>query len=60
VAGSTSEISGPLSYLVRMVGFKFDENLNMRLGEETKGYQVEYHRMERVRVDKKIFRAPRW
>jgi hypothetical protein len=43
-----------------MVGFKVDENLNMRLGEETKGHQVEYHRMGRVRVDKKIFRAPQW
>jgi hypothetical protein len=59
VAGSTREISGMWSYLVRMVGFKVDENLNMRLGEETKGRQVEYHRMGRVRVDKKIFRAPR-
>jgi hypothetical protein len=43
-----------------MVGFKVDENLNMRLGEETKGHQVEYHWMGRVRVDKKIFRALRW
>jgi hypothetical protein len=24
-----------------MVGFKVDENLNLRLGEETKGEQVE-------------------
>jgi hypothetical protein len=40
-----------------MVGFKVDENLNMRLGEETKGRQVEYHRMGRVRVGKKIFGA---
>jgi hypothetical protein len=46
--------------LVRMVGFKVDENLNMRLGEETKGCQVEYHRMGRVRVDKKIFGALWW
>jgi hypothetical protein len=43
-----------------MVGFKVDENLNMRLGEETKGRQVEYHRMGRVRVGKKIFGAPLW
>jgi hypothetical protein len=43
-----------------MVGFKVDENLNMRLSEKTKGRQVEYHRMGRVRVDKKIFGAPRW
>jgi hypothetical protein len=47
-------------YLVRMVGFEVDENLNMRLSEETKGHQVEYHQMGRVRVDKKIFRAPQW
>jgi hypothetical protein len=31
----------------------------MRLGKESKGCQVEYHRMGRVRVDKKIFMAPR-
>jgi hypothetical protein len=46
--------------LVRVVGYNVDENLNMRLGEETKGLQEEYHRMGRVRVDKKIFGAPRW
>jgi hypothetical protein len=33
---------------------------NLRLGEETKGLQVEYYWMGRVRVDKKIFGAPRW
>jgi hypothetical protein len=43
-----------------MVGFKVDENLNMRLGKETKDCQVEYHRMRRVRVNKKIFGAPQW
>jgi hypothetical protein len=43
-----------------MVGFKVDENLNMRLGEETKGRQVEYQWMGRVRVDNKIFGAPWW
>jgi hypothetical protein len=32
----------------------------LRLDEETKGRQVEYHRMERVRVNKMIFGAPRW
>jgi hypothetical protein len=32
----------------------------MRLGEETKGRQVEYHRMGRVKVDKKIFGALWW
>jgi hypothetical protein len=30
------------------------------MGGETKGLQVEYHRMGRLRVDKKIFGAPRW
>jgi hypothetical protein len=34
--------------------------LNLRLDEKTKRLQVEYHQMERVRVDKKIFGAPRW
>jgi hypothetical protein len=43
-----------------MLGFKVDENFNMRLGEETKGRQVEYHWMGRVRVGKKIFGALRW
>jgi hypothetical protein len=43
-----------------MVGYKDDKNLNLRLGKETKGLQVEYHWMGRVRVDKKIFRAPWW
>jgi hypothetical protein len=32
----------------------------MRLGEETMGQQVDYNQMGRVRVDKKIFGAPRW
>jgi hypothetical protein len=35
-------------------------DFNLRLGEETMGRQVEYHRMESVRVDKKIFGAPLW
>jgi hypothetical protein len=39
---------------------KLISDLNLRLGEETMGQQVEYHRMGRVRVDKKIFGAPRW
>jgi hypothetical protein len=30
------------------------------MGRENKGLQVEYHQMGRWRVDKKIFRAPRW
>jgi hypothetical protein len=41
VAGSTHKISGPCSLLVRVVGCKVDENLNLRLGNETKGRQVE-------------------
>jgi hypothetical protein len=34
--------------------------LNLRLGEETMGLQLEYHWMGMLRVDKKIFRALRW
>jgi hypothetical protein len=37
---------------------KLISDLNLRLGKETMGRQVEYHRMGRVRVDKKIFSAP--
>jgi hypothetical protein len=40
VAGSTHEILGLCSLLVIVVGYKLDENLNLRLGEETKGRQV--------------------
>jgi hypothetical protein len=36
VAGSTRETSGLCSLLVRMVGYKVDENLNPRLGEATR------------------------
>jgi hypothetical protein len=45
-----------------MIGFmwKTRSYLNLRLDEETKGLQVEYHQMGRVRVDKKVFRALRW
>jgi hypothetical protein len=39
---------------------KLISDLNLRLGEETMGWQVEYHRMGRVRVDKMIFRALWW
>jgi hypothetical protein len=39
---------------------KLISDLNLRLGEETMGQQVEYHRMGRVSVDKKIFEVPRW
>jgi hypothetical protein len=60
VVGSTHEISKLCSLLVRVVGYKVDRLLNLRLGEETNGLQVEYHRMGRVRVDKKISRAPQW
>jgi hypothetical protein len=44
----------------RVVGYKASENLNLRLSKATKGWQVEYHQMGRMRVDKKIFGAPRW
>jgi hypothetical protein len=60
VASSTHEISGLCSLLDRVVGYKVDKHLNLRLGEDTKGQQVEYHQMEMVRVDKKIFVAPWW
>jgi hypothetical protein len=43
-----------------VVGYKVAKYINLRLGEETKGLQVDYHWMGRVRVDKKIFEAPRW
>jgi hypothetical protein len=33
--------------LVRVVDYKVDEYLNLRLGEESKGLQVGYHRMGR-------------
>jgi hypothetical protein len=41
VADFTHEISGLCSILVRVVSYKVDENLNLRLGKETKGQQVE-------------------
>jgi hypothetical protein len=37
---------------------KLISDVNLRLGEETMGRQVEYYWMGRVRVDKKIFEAP--
>jgi hypothetical protein len=43
----------------RVIGYKDDKYLNLRMSEETKGGQVEYHWMKRVREDKKIFRALR-
>jgi hypothetical protein len=58
VAGSTHKISGLCSLLVGVVGYKVDKNLKLGLGEETKGLQVEYHRMGRVRVDQNVFGAP--
>jgi hypothetical protein len=48
------------SLLVRLDGYKVDKYHNLRLGEETKGLQVEFHQMGRLRVDKKIFRDPWW
>jgi hypothetical protein len=41
VAHPTHEISGLYSLLDRVVGYKVDKYLNLRLGEETKGRQVE-------------------
>jgi hypothetical protein len=46
--------------LVRVVDYKVDKYLNLRLGEETKGLQVGITRWEGPGEDKKIFRAPRW
>jgi hypothetical protein len=60
VVRSTREISGLCCLLVRVVGYNVHKHLNLGLSEETKGRQVEYHRMGRVRVDKKIFEAPWW
>jgi hypothetical protein len=37
VAGSTHEILGLCTLLVRVVGYKVAKHLNLRLGEETKG-----------------------
>jgi hypothetical protein len=37
VAGSIHEILGLCSYLVRVVGYNVDKNLNLRLDEETNG-----------------------
>jgi hypothetical protein len=41
VAGSTRDILGLCSLLVRVDGYKVNEDLNLRLGKETKGRQVE-------------------
>jgi hypothetical protein len=46
-------------YWLEWICYKVDKLLNLRPCEETKGRQVEYHRMGIVRVDKKIFGAPR-
>jgi hypothetical protein len=60
VTGSTRKIRALFPSWFRVVGQRIDKYLNMRLGEETKGLQVEYHWMGKLRVDKKIFRALRW
>jgi hypothetical protein len=60
VTGSTHEISGLRSFWLEWLVLKWISDLNMRLGEETMGRQVEYHQMGRMRVDKKIFGAPQW
>jgi hypothetical protein len=41
VAGSTHDILGLRSLLVRVVGYKLAKDLNVRLGEESKAQQVE-------------------
>jgi hypothetical protein len=60
VDGSTHEISGQCSLMEEWLVIRLLGTLNLRLGEETKGRQVEYHQIGRVRVDKKIFRVPQW
>jgi hypothetical protein len=42
-------------YWLEWIGCKVYKLLNVRLDEETKGWQVECHWMGRVRVFKKIF-----
>jgi hypothetical protein len=59
VAGPTHEISGLCSLLVRVVGYKVDENLNLRLGEETKGQQVENTRCKGCEWSYVRLRTPR-
>jgi hypothetical protein len=46
MAGSTNEISGLCSLFDRVVGYKVDKHLNLRLGEKTKGQQMENTRWE--------------
>jgi hypothetical protein len=46
VDGSTHRISGLCPLLDGVVGYKVDKHLNLRLGEETKGRQVENTRLE--------------
>jgi hypothetical protein len=60
VAGSSHEIHDFDPYCLEWIGYKVAKYLNLSLSEETKGLQVEYHRMGRVRVDKKISGAPWW
>jgi hypothetical protein len=58
--GSTHEMQVFDPYWLEWIGYKVAKNFNLRLGEETKGLQVKYHRMGRVRAYKKIFGAPQW
>jgi hypothetical protein len=46
VVSSTREISVLCSLMVRVVGYKVDKCLNLRLGEKTKGRQVENTRLK--------------
>jgi hypothetical protein len=46
VAGSTHDILRMRSLLVRVVGYKLAKDLNVRLGEESTGQQVENTRWE--------------
>jgi hypothetical protein len=60
VVGSTREILGREPFWLEWLVLKLISELNLRLGKETMGRQVEYHGMGSIRVDKKIFGAPRW
>jgi hypothetical protein len=46
--------------LVRVVGYKVAKHLNLRLGKETKGLQVENTEWEGSELSDVRFRAPQW
>jgi hypothetical protein len=60
VTGSTHKISELCSLLDRVVGYKVDKNLNLRLDEETKGQQMENTGCDGWEWSDVKFGAPRW